>query len=421
MRYIYSACVVIETADIVLLCDPWFTDGVYDGSWYHFPKVDDPMPAIGDVDYIYISHIHPDHYDPDFLRAYEQRFGPKEYLVAPRPYPYLERSLRGAGFSVHAPEEALQFGLTSVSAIPIRPEDPSEIDSALSVEYQDGAGRRHSVLNVNDIVFDDELLSSLSSRFPRPDILLLGYTGAGPYPQTYFDLDDPLLPVEAAKKREAFFDRYRRNIDAFQARINIPFAGKYLLGGERTGLNDYRGVADAVEVTAFDHRAVVLTDLVGEISTTDLIPSSIRTEPYKRAAYVERCLEISNGSMAYELIGKELIPSIPFEMLLMKAYQRARSRSAAETDHFFAIHLPDGRIAELNANKNAVHGFQILEENAILHEPRSEIFIDPRYLFGLLTGLFHWNTAEVGSQYDVRRSPNVFKREAQQFLNFLSI
>ena len=62
VKYIYSACIITETPDIKILHDPWFTDGIYDGSWFQFPKVADPINSIGNVDLIYISHIHPDHY-----------------------------------------------------------------------------------------------------------------------------------------------------------------------------------------------------------------------------------------------------------------------------------------------------------------------------------------------------------------------
>ena len=33
VKYIYSACVVTRTPNVRVLHDPWFTDGVYDGSW----------------------------------------------------------------------------------------------------------------------------------------------------------------------------------------------------------------------------------------------------------------------------------------------------------------------------------------------------------------------------------------------------
>ena len=82
VRYIYSACVVIETKDVKILCDPWFTQGAYDGSWFHFPLLRNPIDKIGNVDIIYISHIHPDHYDPKFLKKYFNVYGEKEIVIA---------------------------------------------------------------------------------------------------------------------------------------------------------------------------------------------------------------------------------------------------------------------------------------------------------------------------------------------------
>lgn len=38
-------------------------------------------------------------------------------------------------------------------------------------------------------------------------------------------------------------------------------------------------------------------------------------------------------------------------------------------------------------------------------EPRIEVAIDLRYLFGLLTGLFQWPNAMLGSHYQIRSFP----------------
>ena len=39
LRYIYSACVLIETDTTKVLCDPWFTQGIYYGSWFQYPRL----------------------------------------------------------------------------------------------------------------------------------------------------------------------------------------------------------------------------------------------------------------------------------------------------------------------------------------------------------------------------------------------
>src|SRR5215470_164070 len=95
--YIYSACVVISTPDFRILCDPWFTEGIYDGSWYHYPKVDRPLERVGDCDVIYVSHIHPDHYDPAFIKEYFRAFGVKPVYIANHRMNHLRNKMRADG------------------------------------------------------------------------------------------------------------------------------------------------------------------------------------------------------------------------------------------------------------------------------------------------------------------------------------
>ena len=224
--YIYSACVIIKTPDVSVLCDPWFTEGVFDGGWYQYPRVENPLASLGDVDRIYISHIHPDHYDPDFLRAYFDRFGVKDLLISDHKPNFLERRMTADGFTptVIPEESGIRIGGTTLEIMPHKTGSISDIDSALIVAHVDGSDRRHCVVNANDIIFDAPSRAQLKQRSGDVDILLCGYTGAGPYPQTYFDADDPELAVEAEKKKTALFVRYRELVEQMQAKVNIPFA-----------------------------------------------------------------------------------------------------------------------------------------------------------------------------------------------------
>jgi UDP-MurNAc hydroxylase len=423
VRYIYSACVVIGTKDVTLLCDPWFTEGIYDGSWFHFPKVDNPLESIGNVDAIYISHIHPDHYDPAFLSDYFATYGVKPVFIADHDPNYLAAKMKGDGIAcdIVGADEVRRIGRTLISIMPHATGSLSDIDSALIVKYE-ADDRLHCVVNSNDIIFDAASREELKTRSGSVDILLAGYTGAGPYPQTYFDLDDPALLQAANDKKKACFERYRKLTAKIDARVNIPFAGKYMLGGRLTGLNDFRGVADPVEVLAFDERAVVLSDNGGTIDTESLTPNGIRTAPYGEAAHRRRESEIRDLPMAYErLIREAEIHQLPLRRLLSAAARNACRKSEVDRDYFFCIHLPDDDIAVVNANRNATASISFQRGTAALPTPRSEITIDPRCLFGLLTGVYHWNNADVGSHFFVRRIPNEFDRRVQRFLNFLCL
>jgi L-ascorbate metabolism protein UlaG (beta-lactamase superfamily) len=63
VKFFANACVAIYTSEFNLLCDPWLVDGAFDGSWYHFPPLKTKPEDLNDYTHIYISHIHPDHFD----------------------------------------------------------------------------------------------------------------------------------------------------------------------------------------------------------------------------------------------------------------------------------------------------------------------------------------------------------------------
>jgi len=421
VKYIYSACIVTETRDLKILHDPWFSEGIYDGSWYHFPKIDDPLKSIGDVDLIYVSHIHPDHYDPEFLKHYFDAFGKKRIIIADHKPNYLAGKMRGDGFEAEILDTAITIGKTSIEIMPHITGSASDIDSAIIIKHDDD-NRIHSVVNANDIIFDEASRLALKKIAGNVDILLCGYTGAGPYPQTYFDTDDSELRLEADRKKNSFFERYKTLCNVIDAKVNIPFAGKYLLGGKLSNLNRYRGVADPVEVLGFDTRAVVLADDGGEISTDLLSPTGIRTESYSETDIEDRIKEISDEKMDYErLFSENEVHQLPLKRVLITAIKNAVRKSAVEDDYFFWIPISKTEAALINANPNSDKSLAFCDISEGIPMPHSRIEIDVRYLFGLLTNVYHWNNAEVGSQYFVRRHPNILNRQAQSFLNFLTI
>jgi UDP-MurNAc hydroxylase len=413
VTYYYSACVRIETDELSILCDPWFTPGAYDGSWYHYPPQRDPLAMMPACDLVFVSHIHPDHYDPDFLRAYQRAHPRAQVIIAQRDKNYLSDKMKRDGIA-HQALERLERGSTTVAIIE-NAGSSYDVDSALVVKR--GA---HSVVNMNDNLFNPDQVARIRAMLEgRPTIALLGYTGAGPYPQTYYP-DSKALREKAEAKKELFFRRYRTMRDALDPRLTIPFAGKYVLGGKLHALNPHRGVADACEVLAFDERAVVLADGGhASIDTHTLQPTAVRTEPYDRRSIDAYAASLADRPMLYEkYFGGMPEGSLPLARLLPKAFANAHQRSLVERDYFFCIRLGKSWFV-CNANRERAECSLRAEVEAL--RPRSEITVDPRYLFGLLTCVFHWNNAEIGSQYRTRREPDEHDRDTQSFLSFFHV
>ena len=86
VTHLSSACVLIEHKNTKVLTDPWLSDSEYYGSWAHYPPLGDiDFSQFSDLDYIYISHIHPDHMSrkslaefnndiPILIHSYDSKF-----------------------------------------------------------------------------------------------------------------------------------------------------------------------------------------------------------------------------------------------------------------------------------------------------------------------------------------------------------
>lgn len=419
VRYVYSACVVIETPDVTVCCDPWFTPGAYDGSWIQYPPLTrDPVQVIGPVDCIYVSHIHPDHYDPGFLHRYLAVYPGTRLLIGDTDPPHLARKMGVDGLK---PEvvSTLSAGRTQLSVIPNHAfAEQDNVDTALVVT-RDG----RSVVNMNDNPIDDMQVASIrEAAGAEVSVALLPYSGAGPFPQTYeFDTHEELWAAAEGKK-ERFLSLFDRYIELLDPRCAIPFAGKYLLAGPLRGLNSLRGVPDAVEAARrAGTRAVVLADGGDAFIDVDtLVANAVREDVYE-AAEIDRYLDdFDFPGYDYE---REINPiggrQLPLAPLLAAAYERAIQRTRVQEPFYFCIST-NGGASFFCFDTCQASGISVRARVDDL-EPRCEIFIDSRYLFGLLTRMYHWNNAEIGSHYRARRVPTTYRRDAYGFLHFFHV
>ena len=62
LRFINHSCLYVETPDIKFLTDPWLIGPAFNNGWWLSKKSPvDSLDLINNVDFIYISHNHPDH------------------------------------------------------------------------------------------------------------------------------------------------------------------------------------------------------------------------------------------------------------------------------------------------------------------------------------------------------------------------
>ena len=126
--------------------------------------------------------------------------------------------------------------------------------------------------------------------------------------------------------------------------------------------------------------------------------------------------------MDYErLFSEDEVSQLPLKRLLSCAIRNASKKSECEEDYYYSIELPSGDFAVINANRTSLSPISFALDSSDLPESRCEIIIDPRYLFGLLTYIYHWNNAEIGSQYFTRRIICSYNRKGKEFLFYLTV
>src|SRR5215469_11711879 len=222
----------VETGYGTILCDPWVNPAYFE-SWFVFPDNSGlDWDRLGDVDYLYVSHLHKDHFDAELLRRHVSR---RATVVLPDfPVPDLREALERLGFGefvvLRSGEVVELGGLRLMGQALGSPADGPLGDSLLAVD--DGTAR---ILNQNDARPTD--MDALRS-FGSYDVHLLQFSGAIWWPWTY-DLPETAKRSFGAAKRANGMDRAARYVAEIGARHVVPFAGPpCFLDEDLFGLND---------------------------------------------------------------------------------------------------------------------------------------------------------------------------------------
>jgi UDP-MurNAc hydroxylase len=208
----------IETHAGSVLCDPWVNPAFF-GSWFPFPDNSElDWDRLGQADYLYVSHLHRDHFDAELLGRHVRK--DTTVLLPEYPTDELERELAALGFTeflgtesgIPVERDGLRIMITSLTG----PSDGPIGDSALSLD--DG---RTVLLNQNDAhPLDIEALR----EFGDVHAYFTQFSGAIWWPMVY-DLPESVKREFARRKRAGQSDRALRYIDAVGAAHVFPNAG----------------------------------------------------------------------------------------------------------------------------------------------------------------------------------------------------
>ena len=401
------------SGDTRILCDPWIVDGVFEDAWYHYPPLKTKLSDIKDVDAIYVSHIHPDHYD-------EKNFDfPKNIpLIILNEGPnFLKKNLINKGYSNfieiknNETIEFKEFQLTLYKPFSKHIFEESLIgnliDSALVLE-NNGV----TAINFNDNQPDEEACNFLKNKFKSIDLAMLGYNAAGPYPSCFDNLTNEEKIGENKRILKRNFDHLCNIIPILQPRSVLPFAGSYIIGGKNYYKNEYLGTTTWDECAEYLNENLKFDTKVfclRENQTYD-IKNQKQLEKYEKLdvnEMKEYILSLKDKKYEYEMDEMPNISKLKDEINL------ASSRFIDKVEKFkiqlksnVYLKIEDENIQIVKGNENNRHIYCDL---------------DLRLLKRILHKKAHWNNAEIGTHINFKRIPNKMDADVHTCMSFFCL
>jgi UDP-MurNAc hydroxylase len=420
-KFIGNACGIFTgSAGRKILCDPWLVDGAFEGSWCHFPKIETKPDDVKNVDAIYISHIHPDHFDERFfdfeksIPIFVLDHGPNFLIKKLITLGYTNLRAIKDGETIKFEEFELTIFGPFVKHHFYATQVGNLIDSSLLVTCN-GV----SALNANDNVLSLEAATRLYKRFGQITLAMLNYSAASSYPACFDNLSEKQKLDECTRIRERYFLHLQQILEVLKPKFFLPFAGAYVLGGSLHHRNKYLATATWDECARWlkdKNIQPTKTILLRENNNFD-IEKGVSDTPYfpidddEKEGYVKDILSKVRYPYEFDLLPDEssIISDTRKATLLMR---ERMSRFEIESS-FRVVLMIYGRRYQIYPSFESLE--KVPSGDSLL------CYLDERLLRKILNKESSWNSAEVGAHIRFVRTPNRYEPDLHTGLQFFHL
>ena len=257
LKYLGHSGWLIKNNNFKILCDPWFNpEGAFFSAWFPFP---DNLHILNqdlftDLDFVYVSHSHQDHFDPWFLKNLD----PKTRFIIPKfSDRLLLNKLKKLGFkNITQLAEDQEIDVNGVKVKIIIHDQMIEKDSGILLD--DG---KHKILNLNDCHPEFNEVKDFANNL---DLLLLQSSSAIWWPCVY-EYSESDMKAMGRLKRKNVMTRSVKYAQQLKPRFVVPNAGPPAFLSEHARIWD--------ETRREDHNPFVLQDEVQKFFSDNKVPS----------------------------------------------------------------------------------------------------------------------------------------------------
>ena len=236
IQLISQASVLIRCTDCVIWTDPWLVGKAFNNSWSLHPKPDFQMEWLDEIDFLWISHEHPDHFNIPTLKMLPQEWKQRVVvLFQDKSSDRMVQAFQRFGFqNIRLMKHATVEQLTTQTKAFIY--QVGVLDSSLGV-----LNEGQTVVNINDCELNDWDKKSISKLCNHSiDVLLNQFSLAG----NNGPRDHETLLTEKAKH---ILDTVVVDHRTLHAKCTLPFASFMYFSSETNRyINKYHNTVETV-------------------------------------------------------------------------------------------------------------------------------------------------------------------------------
>jgi UDP-MurNAc hydroxylase len=252
-----NSFISVKSKNDHIVCDPWIGKA-NTGGWQSFPEysVDQLSCQLADAGWIYISHLHDDHFHPETLKILGLL--DREFIIKRFQSPVLRERLKRLGVTrIHEvdPFTVQQFGPFELSIFPQMTSNSSgleddvnyDLDTSIAIKAEGSVffNQVDNPLSLQDLT---RICDFMAEHLGAVDVACIMSGAASEYPHLFLGID------QAAEKRrlvERSLTDLGEWLSLLKPRYFFPAGGTYLIPGWMGVFNDNIAQPNSAEISRY--------------------------------------------------------------------------------------------------------------------------------------------------------------------------
>tara|TARA_B100001063_G_C16771932_1_gene562245 strand:- start:2533 stop:3840 length:1308 start_codon:yes stop_codon:yes gene_type:complete len=418
----------INSKKVVL--DPWI--GNMDGTCtWSYPNISGNKNILNKLNpnFIYISHLHSDHYDENILKKFKKKN--TKIIIKKFPDRRLKKKLNNLGYKNVIEIDPWKSYNTKDMELTLVPSDQSNSSGIKTKIFYDLDSSIIVYDKKNKICFYNNVDNPLSEKsfkkifkitkkkYGKIDIAAVGPRSASEYPQCFLNINRNLEKKKIISKS---LNRAAQILKILKVKNFIPAGGAYCISGKFYPLQKYVAHPTDTETYNFFSKKkynVLNIDNAGELKVTK---EKIQIIDQNNNSNLSKSKEKILRSKVYnfEKIKTDFNLSSIFKKA-QKNYLNIIKKINLKNNYQIKIFTYKNlKLSEKGKITSKVREkFNLIPNNNIKIKYNLELHLDYRLLYLCLKNKTNWNMAMGGSSIMYIRKPNIFNPDVSSSLNFL--